>query len=325
MIYLFVTIDTECDKGPLWKVQQPFKFDGVVKCIPTILWPLFEKYRIKPTFLLSPEVMAHEGSISLFKSLGDKIELGTHLHSEYIEPEANWNATATENFQSDYSPNIEKSKLTNLTELFKKKFGYEPRSFRAGRFGIGPHSLKFLEDLGYRVDSSVTPTMYWNRRRKMGVNFLGAPDYPYFPDASDFRRSGSMSILEIPVSVYNSFRLYLPNFYTRILDPFKPLHGLMLGNFLKLSKKNKWFRPTFANENELIEFARKKIKKDDRTNIPTVLNMMFHNVEFWPKASPYTGTMEHVQILINRMDAIFSYLRNHNNIESVGLSEFSFQ
>ena len=36
-------------------------------------------------------------------------------------------------------------------------FGHAPASFRAGRFGIGPRSIGILDDLGYAVESSVTP------------------------------------------------------------------------------------------------------------------------------------------------------------------------
>ena len=72
-----------------------------------------------------------------------------------LEPEV------TDAFQRDYPPDVEAAKLRDLTELFSRTFGRSPTSFRAGRFGIGPHSIPILEELGYLVESSVTPHMDW--------------------------------------------------------------------------------------------------------------------------------------------------------------------
>ena len=84
----------------------------------------------------------------------------------------------------------EKEKLFNITELFIKTFGYEPKSFRAGRFGISKDTLKILENLNYKVDSSITPDMQWrnNNKSKNTVNFFGAPYQPYYPSHNDFRK-----------------------------------------------------------------------------------------------------------------------------------------
>ena len=59
--------------------------------------------------------------------------------------------------QGDYPPEIERGKLAALTELFRKRIGYSPTSFRAGRFGIGHDTGRWLFELGYLVDSSVVP------------------------------------------------------------------------------------------------------------------------------------------------------------------------
>ena len=69
-----------------------------------------------------------------------------------------------------------------------------------------------LKELGYLVDSSVTPTRWWWRRRGEGVNFLGASDQPYFPDVKDFRKNGNMKILEVPVTLTNNFWNRIPHF-----------------------------------------------------------------------------------------------------------------
>ena len=47
-------------------------------------------------------------------------------------------------------------------EAFRTAFGRPPRSFRAGRFGIGENTVPILDSLGYAVESSVTPHVDWS-------------------------------------------------------------------------------------------------------------------------------------------------------------------
>ena len=36
-------------------------------------------------------------------------------------------------------------------------FGKQPRAFKAGRYGLGPHTAESIASLGYDVDASVVP------------------------------------------------------------------------------------------------------------------------------------------------------------------------
>src|SRR5258708_7934816 len=154
--YRCVTIDTECDKGPQWKTQYPLRFDAVRRGVGEVLQPLFDRYGCAPTYLLSPEVIADNASAELFATLAERAELATHLHGEFAvaHPE---HVEVTNAYQRDYPEEVEAERLEFLTEQFRSAFGAPPTSFRAGRFGIGPHTLPILESLGYVVDSSVTP------------------------------------------------------------------------------------------------------------------------------------------------------------------------
>ena len=155
-IYLCISIDCECDKGIGWVCRQPLSFSGVAEGLARRLHPLFLQYAAKPTYLLSAEVMRDEQSVNWLRKISNQAELGSHLHGEFVDPGA-FIPVVTSAFQRDYSPEIEALKMANLTSLFTEAFGRPPRSFRAGRFGIGRFSLEILQNLGYRVDSSVTP------------------------------------------------------------------------------------------------------------------------------------------------------------------------
>src|SRR5689334_12820740 len=123
-IYLAVTIDTECDKGPEWRVQQPIGYRSVLEGVPQRLQPLFNRFGAKPTYLLSPEMIEHDGSVRILKQLGTTVELGTHLHGEFIEPNRPRmdSITMTADVQRQYLPELERTKLENLTKLFESQF-----------------------------------------------------------------------------------------------------------------------------------------------------------------------------------------------------------
>src|SRR5512147_36688 len=80
-----VSIDVECDKDERWAVRRPLTFKGVHEGIGERLTPLFAEYGVRPTYLLSPEVIRDGACADLFRELQD-CELGTHLHPEFVLP-----------------------------------------------------------------------------------------------------------------------------------------------------------------------------------------------------------------------------------------------
>jgi len=318
-LHLIVSIDTECDKGPGWRVRQPLEFTNVLNGLPQRLQPIFDRHGITASYLLSPEIIRNQACASYFKSLGGRIELGTHLHSEFIPPEDNPATTVTSDFQSDYSQEVEKQKLTNLTSSFVEQFGYAPKCFRAGRFGIGSHSLEILEELGYRVDSSVTPYLWWRRAKGQGVNFLGAPFSPYHPSSEDFRKHGAMKLLEVPVSLINPFWNRFPSGLVRLINPFNRYQTITLHLALKRFLRPKWLRPTYSNTEEMLEVSEWIIQHCEDEHV--FLCMMFHSSEFTVGTSPYSSTEDDVQTYCSRVDEYLETIKSEFHIRSISLSQ----
>ena len=318
-INLIVSLDTECDKGPKWLVRQPLQFTNITQGVPDRLQPLFERLGIKPTYLLSPEILRDEASMRVFGALKGQVELGTHLHAEFIEPQANFQSDNTSAFQSDFAPEIEKEKLINLTGLFKERLGYDPISFRAGRYGISSHTLKFLDDLGYRVDSSVTPGMWWWRSRGKGVNFLGAPGQPYHPSANDFRKPGHMNILEVPVTLINPFWDKFPISFLRAINPLHRPQTVLINTLFKKRVPCAWLRPTFSTAEKMMEVTDYLAKKSGSDRI--FLVMLFHSNEATADMSPYFATKEDVNAFLEKMVGFFSLVTSKYEVEPIGLGE----
>jgi len=318
---LIISVDAECDKGPNWVIRKPVSFLNIVEGIPHKLEPILEEFSLKTTYLLSPEVLANSECLKLFQSLRNQNELGAHMHGEFAEPLANWNADRTDAFQIDFSPPIEYQKIRFLTELFDEKLGFRPTSFRAGRFGLSRYTLRFLEKLAYLVDSSVTPFTWWWRRKGKGVNFLGALYQPYFPSSNDFRKRGKMKILEVPIGIVNPFWAKWPGPILRRINPLNRAQIILLNAFLGKRIRSIWLRPTFSTARQMI-FVTNWIVKNVKSKSP-VLNMMFHSNEIMAGMSPYNQSEDEVKNFLNKLKEYFAFVLSKFKVQSVTLSEIA--
>jgi hypothetical protein len=318
-VFFLITIDTECDKGPGWLLQRPMRFDSVTQGIPQILTPLFEEFRLKPTYLLSPEVLANADCVQTLKACSHA-ELGTHLHGEFIEPEADWAANRTHTPQMAYTPEVERRKLENLTTLFTTAFGYPPSSFRAGRWGMSTATLDILEQLGYLVDSSVCPFRTHSFGKGLEVNYWGAPLQPYRPSRRNLLLKGSHRILEAPATLGNPSLLHCPRFLLRRLSDRSRIHKKILGKMGR-SAGITWLRPYKSTAAEMIALSEQYIQAFGKYGKPVFLNMMFHSNEIIPQASPYAQTEAELDAYLNSLRQLFEYLSSRYDLEGIGLSD----
>ena len=299
---LLVTIDTECDKSSTWRTATPLTFRGVTETIPGRLQPLFARHGIRPTYLLSPEVMTHPESVATLRSLRD-VELTTHLHGDYIVPKIKtWDfaGSITDEMQWEYGEELERAKLATLTEMFQQQFGRPPLSFRAGRFGAGPHTGKILQELGYLIDSSVTPHVCWTSRR--GVkrpDYRGYPEMPYtLGPEGDLAQGGTGGLLELPVTI-------LPAGTVPGLDSPDPI----------------WFRPWYSDADTLSRVLEWVLAQPPVNGVCRPLVMMFHNVELLAGASPYPQTEAEVQHYLDMLARVFE-LAARRGVKSCTMAEY---
>jgi hypothetical protein len=310
-IHSIVSIDTECDQGSQWRTLSPMKFTSVTELVPNILQKIFIKHKVKPTYLLSPEVIEDKTCASVLKSLSN-VELGSHLHGEFVEPLKKPVGQSMSDFQAMYPPEIEAAKLANLTRLFEDRIGYKPTSFRAGRWGISPHTFKILEDLGYLVDSSVTPYFIWEFPGYT-LNYKTALDVPYFPSLKNMLMSGDMRLLQVPVTIYSQYGSFL-NRGTPYLPSF--LKNALLQAPLW---RPKWLRPTYSDFNQMKQVIDAYIFSH-REQEDVVLNMMFHSVEILGPENPYDFDQKRIDAFLLSMERVFDYLHTLN-AQFIGLSD----
>ncbi|MFL5811653.1 MAG: hypothetical protein ACJ749_19170 [Flavisolibacter sp.] len=312
--YLTISVDVEPDCSSNWQYSSPLQFEGVKKGIGERLQPLFDEYGQVPTYLINNVVLENDATIDFFKKMQGKFELGTHLHPEFIAPQKEFFDYAGKSGRANccfYSPEIEREKIRNISSLFRTKFGFDPTSFRAGRFSAGANTIAALAELGYKVDTSVTPHISWNdRTREQPVDFTKAPEQPYFI------RSGSISepdvagrILQVPVTIGLFKRHQVKEFVSSA--------GGLRRNMR--SHKPVWLRPYYTSASRMKVLAEQFITKY-ATNEIIVLNMMFHNVEVLPGISPYTNSEKDCNRYLSQLKIFFSFCKARG-IEGIGLSE----
>ena len=103
-------------------------------------------------------------------------------------------------------------------------------AFRNGEGWHTPETYATIERLGFRCDSTAIP----GRKGEPGhpMNWTGAPNHPYFPDAGNVRQSGPRrSLLELPM---NTWHLQAPHDdapRVRYMNP--AVHSHLFANALK--------------------------------------------------------------------------------------------
>ena len=292
-----VTIDTEPDCDVHWRRSQPLTFESVTFGIPNILRPMWNRFNIRPVYFVSPEVIENDRCCQTLKDeIGLGAEIGTHLHSEYIGPQKKHEdagGTASDEFPCfAYDSEIESEKIKNLTELIETKLGIWPVSYRAARYGADLDTIKSLETLGYKVDSSVTPEISWVKQG--GPDHSRAPKQPYFISARNYYTAGESGILEVPITISGKRLPFLSDKWIYY----------------------RWLRPTHMTALEMKMLVAEFVKN----YAEPVLNLMFHSMEVLPGKTPFVRTKLGQKMYLNRLTSILGYLAK-KGFESKTLAE----
>lgn len=288
---IYVTLDTEMDSDIHWGRRYPATYSSILRGIPDLLRPLWNKYDVHPIYFVSPEVLYNEDCVEILKNevkMGAII--GAHLHPEFIEPgsvfKEGMNFVSTQFPCSACSTEEEREKIGKLTELIYKKLGVKPIWYRAGRFGADINTIKILQEYGYKYDSSVTPYINWSSK--------GGPDHHIAPkgmypisDSNMYNKGENLkedSMYEYPVTILGK--------------RFGILGKLLPDNWLCYM----WLRPTHMTYMELKMVVKRMIREGLEEGV-----MMFHSTEIMIKKTPYVRNRWMQKYFLWRLDKILKY------------------
>ncbi len=229
---LTVTIDTEADN--MWDRLETLGFRNTRNL--HRLQGLFDELGVRATYLTTYEVATDPQSAAFLGELAatGRAEVGAHLHPwsnppyvRLVEDEHRHHP-----YPHDYPIDVFRAKMEVLGDALRVHTGVEPRSYRAGRWGFILEHAAVLRDLGYVVDTTVTPGVSWEAHPgapggRGGPSFVGAPRVPHRLDGS--------RLLEVPVSI--EWSRDLPAMLSSAVDRLPPrswiARALRRGNILR--------------------------------------------------------------------------------------------
>jgi hypothetical protein len=298
---LFITIDTEED---LWGVYQPQ--NNPVKNIEQlpILQQLFDRYGAIPTYLVNWAVVSDDAACLTLHRIADQgqCEIGMHCHP-WNTPPFNEAVGARNSMLCNLPPELIRDKLNNLHALISNRLHAGSVTFRAGRWGFSESVARAIVDLGYTVDTSISPTVNWSPDH--GPDFTNTIPRPYRLDPSDIRKENpNGSLLEVPPTIgfwqRNHFRqLARQERISKGLSKRLHLHGIL--DRLHLLN-NRWLSPEQSPGADMIKLATSAVREGYDS-----LNMFFHSNSLLPGATPFARDVPERDRLLDRIRVFLGF------------------
>lgn len=121
--------------------------------------------------------------------------VGTQLHP-WVNPPFDEPVTPYNSFPGNLPLALEAAKIDALTSAIEAAFGQRPRAYRAGRYGIGRHTLALLAERGYRIDSSMRSR--YDYRGGGGPDFGAIGNAAFWAEAAKGQAGGGL--IELPLT-----------------------------------------------------------------------------------------------------------------------------
>ncbi len=282
MVKVAITIDTEED---LWGEYAPTPCPVENTYSIPLVQDIFDRYDASPTYLVNYPVVIDDQASRLLRGILEKgrCELGTHCHP-WNTPPYGGEGTLRATMMCNLERGVVRSKMESLHQAFMARFGITPLSFRAGRWGFGPAVAESIHDLGYRVDSSVTPLHDWSVHE--GPDFFDAPRHPYrLSPANILKPAEDGGLLEAPPTTGffqrnaglcgKVFRCIMKSHLARRLRGIGLLEHSRVINL-------RWLSPELSSGEDMLLLAERLVRSGT-----TFLNMCFHSTSLLPGRSPF--------------------------------------
>ncbi len=312
-VKFLVTIDTEEERewssGFLDHTQ--YTVENIQYLNP--LQKLFNKYGVKPTYLIDYPVAIDKKAAATLKGFQDNegAEIGMHLHP-WVNPPYEEERTVANSFPSNLPPELQFKKMKLLTDVIAEAVGQRPVTYRAGRYGFNESSVPVLEELGYLVDTSIVPFREGKQSFEPSFGWLPNTE-PYLLNPENIREAGNSKLLEVPLTV--GFSKQVPQLLAK---NYTNLPNIGLRRILKkvFDIDLYWLRPSYAGLKEMLRLSDAQIAAG-----ASYLNMMFHSNELMPNGSKYCKTSRDVERYLQQLDAYFDALTKRYAVQFVTLRE----
>ena len=297
-MYLAITVDTEADDQ--WSRPSPRTVRNLAGL--SRMQTMCESLGVPPTYLITSEVAASAQKMPevVEATARNAAEIGAHLHPWTTPPfdpeESGTPADEVHTMPSELASDLLRMKMVTLTAEVAEILGRGPTAFRAGRFGMSQAVANVLAELGYLVDSSVTPGIDWHGRSDTGRRG-GIPDYSsWSPEPAEIEMEQGHRLVEIPVTILN-VRGYHPT--GRAKKGSRALATRSVRGLVGRARgSHVWCRPWPGYTRETLPLLWDTAKNQ---GLPAVV-MMFHSSELVPGCSPYRSSADDVDDLFAQVE-----------------------
>ena len=310
-IPFLVTVDTEADDA--WRHPDRIRLDNL-----TVL-PKFQAlcsaYGVVPTYLLTYECCSASAGVTYIDACmkAGACEIGHHLHVWTTPPfeqpgNGGIDRAWLHAFQFELPNSLFQDKAETLKEAIKSTFGCQPRSHRAGRWGVDQRTISWLVQNEFLVDSSVVPGVSWKRQTgsaSSGPEYLLAPPDPHRWCGADNQEC----LVEIPASAL----------------PLRPLCHLALRRLARQSAWLERLHKRLARPRMLRPDPSRDVRELEEMMTTLVqrglpVQLMLHSSELLSGTSPITRTEEQTTRIWKQLERVFSAAREMGLLP-MGLSD----
>jgi hypothetical protein len=155
-----------------------------------------EKFEVNPAYFVDYSIITDDEAVAFLRGVAERqsAEIGVHLHP-WVNPPFDEQVNVHNSFAGNLPKELEEAKLVALRDMISEKIGVTPTVYRAGRYGIGPHTIGLLRKHGFVLDSSIRPRFDYSGEG--GPDFLAVGSEPFWWD-QDKR------LLEVPLTTVYS-------------------------------------------------------------------------------------------------------------------------
>lgn len=153
---------------------------------------IFDEYGIRPTYVIDHPVASQPAGSAPLQEIAasGRCEIGAHLHP-WVNPPVEEPVNLYNSYACNLPAPLAREKLRRLGAAISATFGFPPRSYKAGRYGISAAMIPALKEEGYEVDLSTAPPFDYRGD--------GGPDFTRSqPDC--YWLGGKNEMLEIPTT-----------------------------------------------------------------------------------------------------------------------------
>ncbi|MCX7379997.1 MAG: hypothetical protein NT133_00950 [Alphaproteobacteria bacterium] len=274
------------------------------------LQAVFAAFGAIPAYMVTWRVLEDADAVALLRRECEagRCTLGLHLHP-WVTPPLLGVRDPRLSFAGNLAPGVEAAKLRTLATRFAAAFGFPARSYRAGRYGLGPATPALLEEIGITVDTSVAP--------RSDFSAEGGPDYGGF-DYAPFWFGATRRVLELPLgrAIVGHAGARAAALY-RLVRENRGLPGIAasLVSRLRLAERMT-LSPEDHDAGTMIRLVRGLAARGQ-----TVYPVSFHSSSIWPGRNPYVTNAAERRQFYDRLSAVLAHMRDRAGARFIALDD----